>query len=212
MNSPVLESLVEQLSPILKKSDFQWNQALSQFRKKTGAGFQCMILSVSDYEDLSLYEPHFGIRLDKVEELAFPYTNGLRGFQKDSMTLVVSAAKLLKTPFYRLEIADHKDAFQASKRTIELFEQKGLSFFRNHQSLSQMDYLFNAFPDQQVALINNPVHRCIRGMVIARLSGREDLPALADKYRNTLQNHFAPEVTRRKFEELVLFLERYAEN
>ncbi len=212
MSSLVLESLAEQLTSILKESDFNWNPAFSQFRKKTNTGFQCVILSVSDYEDLSIYEPHFGIRFDKVEELAFPYTNGLRGFQKDSMTLVVSAAKLLQAPFFRLEIADQEDVLQASKKTMELFEQKGLPFFKNHQSLSQMDKLFNASPDHPVPFVNNAIHRCIRGMVIARLNGRNDLPALADQYRHTLQNQFAPEVTKRKFEELVTFLTHYAEN
>ena len=90
-----LEKQVEEvLGAFLEEFDYQWYPKFRQYRRETNLGFQCVILAFTHYEDLSLLEAHAGIRLDAVENLAFPFTRGLSGFRDDSMTLVTPLSRL----------------------------------------------------------------------------------------------------------------------
>lgn len=208
----IKDALVGRLSPTLLELGFEWLEAFQQFRRKTAFGFQCIILSISNYDDLSILELHFGIRFNQVEDLAFPYTNGLKGFSKESMTLVVSSAKLKKLPFLRWELAGQNDVIEASKESLLLVNQVGLLFFQQYDSMEALDALFNKKPEEKVMMLNNPINRCIRGITIAFLSHRSNFEDLSKKYREILQNLFATNLNLKKYDELVLFLKTYHQN
>jgi hypothetical protein len=208
----VKNALVNQLLPAMGEQGFEWIEAFRQFRKKTSFGFQCVILSVSDYEDLSIVELHFGIRFDRVENLAFPYTNGLKGFSRESMTLVVPVGKLLNQTYYRWDIAQKEEVRDVTIESLQLINEQGLPFFKKYATLPALDELFNGEVGKKVPLLNNPIHRCIRGITIARLSQRADFDQLVKSYRQSLQELFAPGLTLKKYDELVRFLTSYQDN
>ncbi len=197
----------------LKAKGFDWLPQLHQFRRSTTKGFNCLILSSSPASTGSILEAHIGLRLDAVENLAFPFTNGLPGFQPDSMTVVTPMARLYQQQFQRLPIKDAKDQQAAAGLFLQQLEEAGLPFLEKYNDLRTLNALFNATPDQPLSLVHNQINRCFRGVVLARLAQSPRLPKLIDQYRSYLkQRLYAPDQMLNKFQRLCHFLEHYSMN
>jgi len=209
----ILESRVDEaLQPFLEDLDFQWYAAGQQYRRETNLGFQCVITAFTHYDDLSLLEVHAGIRLDAVENLAFPFTNGLSGFRGDSMTLVTPIARLFGRRHQRYELATTKEADEAARDIISRLESEGLSFLDRYFNLSRMDALFNEEPEKLLPYIHNAANRCLRGITLARLARRDNFDQLVRAYRQQLRLQYATENTLARFDQLVNILRNYSEN
>ncbi len=208
-----LEKQVEEvLGAFLEEFDFQWYPKFRQYRRETNLGFQCVILAFTHYEDLSLLEAHAGIRLDAVENLAFPFTRGLSGFRDDSMTLVTPLSRLFGRRHQRFELATEADAAKAAQEIVGQLEAEGLSFLNRYFNLRKMDILFNEEPEKLLPYIHNAANRCLRGITLARLTRRDNFEALVRAYRRQLRLQYAADTTLERFEQLVNILRNYSEN
>lgn len=218
IDSPVHDSsllrhkLLEQLKSFLAARDFFFLPEWNQFRRLTPAGFQSVIISWSPYEDLSVLEVHLGIRHDAVENIAFPFTNGLPGFQQNSMTVVTPLSKLFGEPYQRFGVQTEEDVLKASQEILNRLSTRGVSFLEKYSRLEAVDTLFNAQPSEPIPLIHNQVHRCLRAIAIARLSLRRDFESLGGFYRRQLKNLCAPEPIIDRYERLLLYLRSYSHN
>lgn len=207
------QGVVDALAQKLKKHGFDWLPRLHQFRRSSAHGFSCLILSSSPANTGSIIEAHVGLRMDDVENLAFPFTNGLPGFRPDSMTLVMPMARLYDQRFQRLNLKDEKDQEAAAQLFGAQLEEAGLPFIEAHSTLSALDQLFNETPDQPLPLVHNQINRCFRGIVLAKLTQQPDLDALVQAYKLALRDRlFAPDATITKFERLAGFLRHYSMN
>jgi hypothetical protein len=204
--------LQELLNTELGQRGLEWIPHLHQFRQVFPGGFFCVILSVSGYPDCALAEAHVGIRLDDVENLSFPHTNNPLGFQPNSMTLVTPLARLLGERLLRYEIFKEEDAKSVAWQMLPLLIEKGLPFLAKYQDAHAMERLYNEQPHFPVPYLHNPIHRCFRGIALAKLVGNTEFSHLCSTYRQVLKNRFAPEQTILKFEELVTFLKDYSQN
>lgn len=205
--------IAERLKPFLGRQGFTWLPHLHQFRKSTERGFTCIILSVSDHEESSLVEAHLGIRIDDVENIAFPFTNGLPGFQPDSMTIVTPLAKLYGQPFQRFEVASQRSAAEAVVAIQGQLQDKGLKFLNQYSSLEDMEALYNEKPEEQLQLVHNQANRCFRAVAMARLLPRKDFEQLVETYGRRLETELhAPQSTLEKYTRLVNFLRYYSQN
>jgi len=202
----------ELLNEELNQRGLEWLPHLHQFRRVFPGGFFCVILSVSSYPDCALAEVHIGIRLDEVEQLAFPHTNSPAGFQPNSMTLVTPLARLAGKRMQRFEIFNREDAKAAVRIVAKQLIQQGLPFLAKLQDLRGMEQLYNKQPELPIPYLHNAIHRCFRGIALAKLVERPGFAALCQTYRQVLANRFAPEPTRAKFERLVQFLQNYSQN
>jgi len=204
--------LVQGLASKLKGKDYIYTPQWEQFRKPTVGGFQSLIMSITAYPDASLFELHLGVRLDAVEHLAYPFTNGLMGFQANSMTLVTPLAKLHGHAFQRFELAPAEDVDQALSEIAGQLDHGGFSFLEKYNRLEEMEQLFNRHPHHPLPLVHNQINRCLRGLVLAKLTHRTDFTKLATLYRDRLQVLRAPEATLHKYDRLRSYLRSYAPN
>ena len=186
--------------------------SLKQFRSATTIGFQSIILSASHYPDCSIVELHLGIRADAVENLAFPFTNGLTGFKKDSLTLVCPISKLFNSPFQRYEIRDRRDIDGVFSNFQKQLEEKGFQFLAQHKRLETLEHLFNDLPNEPLALVHNQVNRCMRGITLAKLCHSRDFEQLAQIYEYQLSQLFVPKSTLERYQRLLNFLRTYSAN
>ncbi len=201
------------LAPALKSAGFDWLPRLHQFRRSHEEGFSCLILSLSEYETDSLIEAHLGLRIDHVENLAFPFTNGLPGFQPDSMSLVTPMARLFGKRFERLTVTDEASIGEAVQHFREQLAEKGLPFLQQYSRLQSLDELINDNPQATVPLLHNQINRCFRAIVTAKLLQRPDFLQLTAHYRQFLEEElYAPAQTLEKYERLRHFLEQYSMN
>ena len=205
--------VAERLKPFFKEQGFTWLPHLHQFRKSTERGFTCVIIAVSDYDDCSLLEAHLGVRIDEVENLTFPFTNGLPGFQPDSMTIVTPLSRLNGQPFERFELKDEDSADEAVSAIRIQLQQKGLHFINHYSNLENMEALFNETPEKALPFVHNQANRCFRAVVLAQLLLRKDFEQLAATYRHRLEKElFVPLPTLDKYTRLVNFLSFYSQN
>ncbi len=212
-NQQALESRLDgELGSFLAAAGFTPRPELNQYRRSAEEGFQCVIHSWSHYDDISMLEIHVGIRLDAVEGLAFPMTNGLPGFVPDSMTLVTPLAKLRGRRHHRYKIESEKDVEEAVDEIKKWLKEDGLPFLEKYSNLEAMDALFNDQPAKLLPYIHNAANRCLRGITLAKLTGRDNFERLVRIYRQQLELQHATDVTREKYERLVEFLRAYSEN
>lgn len=207
------QGVVDALAEQLKHYGFDWLPRLHQFRRSSEHGFSCLILSSSPATEGSIMEAHIGLRLDAVENLSFPFTNGLPGFQPDSMTLVTPMARLYGQRFQRLNLKDEKDQEAAAQLFGAQLKETGLPFIKQYSTISALDQLFNDAPSNPLSLVHNQINRCFRGIVLAKLVHRPDFKEVAQAYAHVLSEKlYAPEQTIAKFHRLCDFLLHYSMN
>jgi len=205
--------IVQALRPLLAQKGYDWLPRLHQFRKSTKSGFSCLILSISTYEEASLAEAHLGVRIDDVENLAFPFTNGLTGFQPESMSVVSPMAKLFGQRYQRLSLQGPADLPEATATFTRQLEERGFAFLEKYGQLKALDQLLNKQPGETVPLVHNQINRCFRAIVTAKLMQRQDFPDIAAHYADFLADTlYAPKPTLDKYERLRQFLLHYSVN
>ena len=186
----------------------QWNQ----FRRPTQTGFQSIIISMANYSDVSLLEIHLGVRQDTVENLAYPFTNGLLGFKPNSMTLVTPLAKLHGHSFQRFEVSISTDLRPILQEIQTQLNKGGFSFLDKYISLNELDNLFNRHPNHPLPLVHNQVNRCIRGIVMSKINKQPGFEALTQMYRDRLEALRVPQQTLDKYDRLRSYLRSYSSN
>ncbi len=209
----VLEKRVEEvLGAFLEDFDFQWYPKFQQYRRETNLGFQCVFLAFTHYDDLSLLEAHVGIRLDAVENLAFPFIRGLSGLRNDSLTLLTPLSRLFGRRHQRFELATEAEAGKAAREIVGQLQAEGLSFLNRYFNLRKMDVLFNEEPEKLLPYLHNAANRCLRGITLARLTQRDRFEELARAYRQQLRLQHTTGATLARFDQLVNILRNYSEN
>lgn len=206
------QQVLDHLKAYLAQRDFFYVPAWNQFRRLTPTGFQSVIVSWSPYPDQSVLEIHVGVRHDAVENLAFPFTNGLPGFQPNSMTLVTPLARLYDEPHQRFGVATEADVKEVLPLIISRLQTRGVSFLEKYTRLEALDALFNARPGEPVQLVHNQLHRCLRAIAVARLVLRRDFESLGAFYRRQLGFLAAPAAILERYERLLLYLRSYYPN
>ncbi|TXB61458.1 hypothetical protein [Phaeodactylibacter luteus] len=209
----VEQNISLRLGRLLEPQGYTWLPRLHQFRREEPTGFRCIILALSPVPEGALLELHLGIRLQLVEQMAFPYTNGLQGFMPDSMTLAFPLSRLFGKPFQRFDVP-FEGLPEAVFRVLEQqLSAQGLPFLERHSSVAALHGLFNAQPTAPLHLVHNQVNRCLRGLALAHLHDRAQLSRLIAAYRQSLEEqYFAPPSALEKFERLSAFLLNYQPN
>ncbi len=200
------------LIPFFAEAGFAYLPALKQFRKDMPNGFQNVVISISHYENSSVVEAHLGIRLESVEQMAFQFTMGLTGFQQDSHTLITSIGRLKDKKYERYSVAQAEEAEQATTAIQNFMREDGFTFLNKYSSVQALDCLFNEQPDEPLYLVYNNFNRCLRGVVLAHLTHREDFEELIQTYLHELQATATPPPLQDRFIRMLQFLSSYSPN
>lgn len=203
---------IEDLAKDFESKGFEWLEDLSQFRKKTSKGFINFVLSFSDYPDLMIFEGHAGLRIDAIEEMAYPFTNGLKSFQPDSHTLISSIGRLKGKRFERHTISSEEELGAVLTKIRADIKVEVESFWTKYQDLENLRQLFNYTKEDQLKLVQNWNYAPLRGIVVAKILNSSDLEALIIKHRAVLKELSAHDVLKERFEQLAVYLQEMSMN
>ncbi|SDK71812.1 hypothetical protein SAMN05421823_103367 [Catalinimonas alkaloidigena] len=203
------EELFGKLAPFFERYGFAQVRAFNQFRRPTDNGFQNMILAFSPCNGETWIEAFIGIRLDMVEQLAYPFTTGMQGFRRNSNTLVTSFGRLQGQPYKRFCIKGAKCLSETRRSISDFMIEQGFEFLDKYTQLHEIDHLWNATPQEPCPYAFNQAHRCIRGLVVARLASQYPFEDVREAYRKQMEQHvhLLP-----RFDKLATFLEAYSPN
>ena len=204
--------ILDRLAPFAAAQGMTYLARQRQFRAMTISGFRALIVSLSHYATDSVLELHLGLRHDGIERTAFRYTNGLTAFAPDSLSLVVSTAKLRRRKYDRYTIAAEQDAEGATADLLAWLDEAAPKFWETHTTVSAIDAALNDHPETATWLMPNQQLRCLRGLVAARYAQRPDWATLIPVYRAQLVEHHAPPPLLDGYERLVDFLRTYTPN
>lgn len=211
MSESVEMMLFKQLRPFFERYNYDLLLPKKQFRKPTKLGFHNAIISVSGSKPC-LVEVNIGVRLDMVEELAYQFTTGLSGYQQDSNTLITSLGRIIGEPYKRFEAEEAEAVKKAAREITDLMVSEGFYFLEKYDSIKALDQLLNKDPTQKSPFIYNNLHRCLRGVVIARLAENRNFNSLVATYRRSLvRNSTAPQLLD-KYDRLVSYLKSFSIN
>jgi hypothetical protein len=182
-----------------------------QFRKRTETGFQNVIFSATRYDTETWLEVNFGLRHDRIEQVAQQFLGNLEEFRADANTLVVSIGKFNDTHYFRYKIGHGEptgssDLDDTCAEIQTFLVERGFGFLDQHDNLAALDRLFNAAPTKPCKFLYNQVHRGFKGLIAARLMNSDEFLPLADLYRNQLVRLGATFHELHQYERLLSFL------
>lgn len=194
--------LLQFWDPYLHDEGYSVLPHLHQWRKKTDAGFQCVILSLLPVPEGQLLEVHVGLRIDAVEEMVFSFTNGLPGFRRDSLSLVTPLGKISGRFPQRWLLRKEEDWSAVGEKWNRQRMEEGVPFLQRYTSLAGLHQLLNLQLDEKCPYIHNQYYRAFRGMAVAKLTSYPALEELAEAHRLQLETLRAPDYIVQRFERL----------
>ena len=206
------ETLIfDYLAPFFREYQFEALPQKKQFRRSTVDGFSNVIFSVT-YIDTgeSAIEVNIGNRLHLVEKLVEQFVE--HKHHHESNTIITSIGRLQGRPYFRYKARTEADIKQVCDQLIAFMEPAGLVFLENHAHLKQLDKVFNDAPLAPCHLLYNQMYRCLRGVVIGKLSNRDNFTDLAGLYRLSLEKQAAPEQLKEGYERLAKYLSTFSTN
>lgn len=199
------------LSDFLFKKDFDLILEKKLFRKEFDFGFQSIIPSVSLHQGEAFIEIHLGIRHHQVEELLVQFTNHPTIYQTDTHTIIASIGKLLGKKYFRYKAKTEEDLYQVGNEIQGFMDQEGFHFL-NHTQLQKLNELVNAQPEQNSLYIYNNYHRCLRGIILAKMTHNLNFEQLGVIYLKRLKVLAVPDEQIQSFKRLVSFLAKFSFN
>lgn len=210
--TPFETELYEKMSDFFARYGFVPMTEKKQFRRVTETGFQNVIFSVTNYDTETWLEVNFGLRHERIEQVAQQFLGNLEEFRADANTLVVSIGKFNDAHYFRYKIGHdenppgHNDLDDTCQEIQEFLVERGFDFLNRNDSLSALHYLLNAEPTKPCKFLYNQMHRGFKGLIAARLSNSDEFLGLADLYRNQLVRLGASFQELHQYERLLSFL------
>lgn len=208
--TPFETELYEKMGDFFARYGFVPLPEKKQFRKGTDTGFQNVIFSVTHYEAETWLEVNFGLRHERIEQVAQQFLGNLEAFRADANTLVVSIGKFNDAQYFRYKIGHEEGGTSELDDTCleiqEFFVGRGFEFMNRHEGLGALHRLLNAEPTKPCKFLYNQIHRGFKGLITARLLNADDFLHLSDLYRNQLVRLGASFHELHQYERLLSFL------
>lgn len=160
----------------------------------------------------TLAELHLGVRLDRVEQLGYQFTLGLTEYGLHSTTLITSAGRISGQPYQRYTLDQPTDVDTTARQMMDFMDAAGFDFLNKYGTLQALDKLFNNQPTEKSLFLVNPLHRSLRGIILAKLTQRNAWEQLVDTYRTQLVRRGTPEPLIYRYDRLVDYLRTFSVN
>lgn len=206
------KSIYKLLLPVFESQGYEPLPAKNQFRKRTAKGFRSVIFSVSGATNEQLLDIHFGVRFDIIENLVHQFLSEPRFLEKESNTIIASLPQLKHAPIGQFFIPDKISLERACDEIAIFMQEKGFRFLDACDSLRRIDAKINRKPHQPCLYMASHIHRCFKGIIIARLLQRNDFETLITIYKNHLCSRRASSRTIENFNRLVTYLKCFSFN
>ncbi|MDR9373961.1 MAG: hypothetical protein RI565_03775 [Schleiferiaceae bacterium] len=209
--SPV-KAFFEHLQPFFAAEGYHFHPILNQFRQTFDGGFRNVIFGFSAYEDTTLVECTFGVRLDLIEDTIMPFSTGINGYLDESNTTQTNLAKYHQVPHYRLRFAHPAEMEAAGQELRQFFVQEGFAFLEKHSALKALEARYNQAPHQPSLLAFSTRMRCFRGMALATMAQSPYWESLYQVYQEELRRWGTPSIITDRYEALCQHLLRLGVN
>lgn len=172
---------------VLKPEGFKLVKSKKWFLRQTDGRtekFQLVVLN-----DRPGYRicPCVGVRFEAVEQIFHKTSTFEPEFQKDTDTVGVNLWHIHGKDGYQLPVHDESDVTPVVDRILEIFRNVAVPYFSEFSDLKAVDVAVNDHPQQKCVHRVMPSLRCSTGVIVARLTGRDDYDALVATYREQLQ-------------------------
>ena len=205
--------LFQQLSPLFSRYGYEALPAKKQFRQTTRSGFRSVLFSLNGDAEEKTLEVQLGIHFNLIEELVYQFLGGRKGAEKESTTVIISLARLKHQKQRRLVITEDEENLQNTCQHIAgALQEKGFRFLNTYSKLHRIDKMVNRKPSRHCPLMYNQIHRCFKGITIARLLHRTDFEKLVILYGNYLYSQLASRQVTENYYKLVNFLKHFSFN
>jgi hypothetical protein len=216
MNSDMIHSqfetkFYELLDVFFQSHEFGFLPDQKQYRKSTQNGFQNIIFSISEAENVFWVEVNFGVRFEFIEQIAQQFLNNSFGYRPAANTLVISIGKFLEKKYFRYKVTNQADFEKVTQEIRSFFEEKGFEFLKTANALGFIEETLNDSPTMPCRYLYNQVHRCFKGIIAAKLSDNRNFVTITNIYRHFLLKNGTDEDLL-NYERLVSFLHHYNAN
>ncbi|MEM9849281.1 MAG: hypothetical protein AAF847_15455 [Bacteroidota bacterium] len=204
--------LTERLQDALHATEFRHIPQRNQFRRITTDGFQNIIYSITNYDDLSVADIFIGVRHEAVEQLVQPFVQGVRGFTADNNTIVTSIRNYSKAEQTRFKIRSPKDADVVIEQSVIFLNEVGFRLLDQLDQITTLNEVLNDISHKKLKWSLNPFNRAIRAIAAAKLAFNPNFDLLLQYYLDDLeQRHTIPQHLS-KYKQLAAFLQTYSVN
>lgn len=193
---------LQKLKPFFNHQGYEFSPWLNQFRQHFEGGFRNIILGFSEYEDVTILECTFGVRIHLVEETIMPYSNGINGYKDESSTGITNLAKFKNRKHYRLQYATEQESEACVQELKDFFLENGFPFLHRLSHLPTLEAYYNTAPSEPHLLSFSPRLRGFRGMVLAALVQNPEWHELRERYRQLMIRQGTPLIIQERFEQL----------
>jgi hypothetical protein len=216
MNSDMIHNqfetkFYEQLDIFFQSQGFGFLPDQKQYRKSTQNGFQNIIFSISEAQNVFWVEVNFGVRFEFVEQIAQQFLNNSFGYRPAANTLVISIGKYLEKKYFRYKISNEAEFDKVTQEIRKFFDEKGFAFLKTADSLIFIEETLNDSPTMPCRYVYNQVHRCFKGIVAAKISNNCNFITISNIYRHFLLKN-GTEEDLLSYERLISFLHHYNAN
>lgn len=206
------QQLYKQLQPVFNAQGYEAIPAKKQFRKSNGSGFKNIIFSMSGDEEEQIINVHMGLRFDLVEDLVCQFLDIPASKEKESNTIIASLSRFHRLPYHRFIITDDSSLQHTCEQIAGFMQHKGFRFLNACEKLKRIDAVVNRKPALSCPYMYNQIHRCFKGITIARLLHRTDFEQLVTIYSNYLYSQWAPRHLIENFDKLANYLRHFSFN
>lgn len=202
----VSQVLLAHMRPLLTQQGYLEQEHHLYFVKPFDGGSQRCFFSLAQQDTNIWIECNLAIRVEVVENIANEYLNTIKEYRGNTNTVITSYGKLTGNDYYRFKVNNPTDLLRVCTRLHDFFIDTGFGFLNENTSIYKLDKLINDYPERPTTLISNPAHRCVKGLIIAKLSNNPYLQTLAQAYGFILGKTTPTEQQRQKYNALAKYL------
>lgn len=191
IKSEVTPFAFEILQPVFEEHQYLFLPTEFQFRKTESAYWQNVILGFSPYQDLTIVECTFGVRIHRIEKAIAPFLNGFSAYQNGANTAICNLSKYSSQKAYRYKIKDEADIYRMAADLKRFFETEGFAFLDSLVEAETLNKLLNGNVNKPSLLAFNEALRAFRGLAVASELG-EEIKALSEFYQTRLTRYAYP--------------------
>ncbi|MGB1243180.1 MAG: hypothetical protein ACPG49_11705 [Chitinophagales bacterium] len=183
-----------------------------QYKKTFHGGFQSCIFTVLERNKTFWIEINIGVRIDIVEKLANQFTLTLKDYHNESQTVTSTYGRIMGQPYFRFKVQAQEELELAFEKIDGFLAEIAFDFMEDNSQVAAVDKLINRYPEKPSRFMFNESHRCIKGIIIARMADNPQLPTLIKAYKVVLQRHSLRDKMLPQYQKLVDYLSAFSVN
>lgn len=192
----------EALKPFFEAAGFRPMPWFNQFQARIPGGYQNVFVLVSHYDDISLADVSFGLRINLVEETIMPYSNAVNGYKENANTCLTTMGRFRGKKYDRFRISSAGDWSRAQLQVEDFFTKEGFAELDRLSRLKALEATFNGEVGQSKKWSFNQQLHCFRGLALASLTQNPHWEKIYQDYRQSLMACGTPHLIMDRFQQL----------